>query len=112
MNATVGADSEGEEDVADVEEALAKLDPGDEGSNRLRRRLLLRRFWKGAFGFWGRGKSQCRLALCQAGDAGADGSVPRRRSSRRRGARASSASIAANNFSATHADGSPTVSLR
>jgi hypothetical protein len=38
MNATVGADSEREEDVADVEEALAKLDPGDDDSNRLRRR--------------------------------------------------------------------------
>jgi putative ATP-binding cassette transporter len=63
MNATVGADSEGEEDVADVEEALAKLDPGDEGSNRLRRRLLLRRFWKGAFGFWGRGGDRLSLLL-------------------------------------------------
>ena len=48
MNATVAADSEHEENVADVDEALANLDPDDEDSNRLRRRLLLRRFWKGA----------------------------------------------------------------
>jgi ABC-type uncharacterized transport system fused permease/ATPase subunit len=34
---------------------IESLEPSDQGSNRLRRRLLLRRFWRGAIGFWGAG---------------------------------------------------------
>ena len=35
-----------------VDEVVSLLERKDEGSNRLRRHLLLQRFWKGATGFW------------------------------------------------------------
>ena len=44
---------QGQETARVVEQASATLDPSDEGTNRLRRHLLLRRFWRGAAGFWG-----------------------------------------------------------
>src|SRR5262245_42831957 len=36
----------------DLNEAIVELDPQDESSNKIKRRLLLRRFWQSAFGFW------------------------------------------------------------
>jgi vitamin B12/bleomycin/antimicrobial peptide transport system ATP-binding/permease protein len=37
----------------DIETTIADLRPDDPASNRLRRRLLLRRFWRSARSFWG-----------------------------------------------------------
>jgi vitamin B12/bleomycin/antimicrobial peptide transport system ATP-binding/permease protein len=37
----------------DVDETIVSLDPDSGITERLRRRLLLRRFWQGAAGFWG-----------------------------------------------------------
>ena len=37
----------------DIDQTIVDLDPRDETSDRLRRRLLLRRFWQSATGFWG-----------------------------------------------------------
>ena len=50
----------------DADEAIADLDPGDEEANRRRRRLLLRRFWKSALGFWRRGGDRLSWALSAA----------------------------------------------
>ena len=36
----------------DLDEKIVELDPNSEEANRLRRRLLLRRFWQSATGFW------------------------------------------------------------
>ena len=36
----------------DLNEVIVELDPQDESSNKIKRRLLLRRFWQSAFGFW------------------------------------------------------------
>jgi vitamin B12/bleomycin/antimicrobial peptide transport system ATP-binding/permease protein len=36
----------------DLNEVIVELDPQDESANKVRRRLLLRRFWQSAFGFW------------------------------------------------------------
>ncbi|HKA82032.1 MAG TPA: ABC transporter ATP-binding protein/permease [Xanthobacteraceae bacterium] len=59
MNSTTRAGDSQRDDVQEeVEEALADLDQhdkDDEDSKRLRRRLLLRFFWRSARGFWGRG---------------------------------------------------------
>ena len=53
MNATTPAAGEqSEDDSEDIETKIADL-PADEASNRLRRRLLLARFWRSARGFWG-----------------------------------------------------------
>ena len=53
MNATTPAAGEqSEHDSEDIETKIADL-PADEASNRLRRRLLLARFWRSARGFWG-----------------------------------------------------------
>ena len=53
MNATTpAADDQPEDDSDDIESKIADL-PADEASNRLRRRLLLGRFWRSARGFWG-----------------------------------------------------------
>ena len=53
MNATTPAAGEQpEDDSEDIETKIADL-PADEASNRLRRRLLLARFWRSARGFWG-----------------------------------------------------------
>jgi putative ATP-binding cassette transporter len=41
---------------ADVDETIASLDPDSGISNQVRRRLLLRRFWQSAAGFWSAGK--------------------------------------------------------
>src|SRR5262247_1396727 len=58
MNSTTRAGDSQRDDVQEeVEEALADLDQhdkDDEDSKRLRRRLLLRFFWRSALGFWGR----------------------------------------------------------
>jgi putative ATP-binding cassette transporter len=52
MNATTPAAGEqSEDDSEDIETKIADL-PADEASNRLRRRLLLARFWRSARGFW------------------------------------------------------------
>jgi vitamin B12/bleomycin/antimicrobial peptide transport system ATP-binding/permease protein len=55
MDATTPAGDDREEDAEDIEEAIADLALDDEASNRLRRRLLLRRFWRSARGFWSSG---------------------------------------------------------
>jgi vitamin B12/bleomycin/antimicrobial peptide transport system ATP-binding/permease protein len=55
MDAATLAGDDREEDPEDIEEAIADLALDDEASNRLRRRLLLRRFWRSARGFWGSG---------------------------------------------------------
>ena len=53
MNATTPAAGEQpEDDSEDIETKIADL-PADEASNRLRRRLLLARFWRSARDFWG-----------------------------------------------------------
>ena len=52
MNATTPAAGEqSEDDSEDIETKIADL-PADEASNRLRRRLLLGRFWLSTQGFW------------------------------------------------------------
>ena len=45
-------DFEDRENIKDVPRTTPALEQGDRGSNPLKRRLLLRRFWKGASGFW------------------------------------------------------------
>jgi putative ATP-binding cassette transporter len=56
MDATTPAgDDQREDDTDDIEGRIADLALDDEASNRLRRRLLLRRFWRSARGFWGSG---------------------------------------------------------
>jgi putative ATP-binding cassette transporter len=42
-------------DEQDINETIVELDPNSEEGKKLRRRLLLRRFWRSATGFW-RGK--------------------------------------------------------
>src|SRR5215470_8804707 len=42
----------------DLNEAIVDLDPQHESSNRIKRRLLLRRFWQSAFGFWSNVRGQ------------------------------------------------------
>src|SRR4051794_12305987 len=52
MDATTPAAGEQpEDDSEDIESKIANL-PADEASNRLRRRLLLARFWRSAPAFW------------------------------------------------------------
>src|SRR5437879_3893795 len=41
------------QDGPELNEVIVDLDPSDETSNKLRRRLLLRRFWQSARSFWG-----------------------------------------------------------
>jgi putative ATP-binding cassette transporter len=41
------------QDVPDIDEMIVDIDPHSEEGKRLRRRLLLRRFWQSAAGFWG-----------------------------------------------------------
>jgi vitamin B12/bleomycin/antimicrobial peptide transport system ATP-binding/permease protein len=56
MDATTPTgDDQREDDTDDIEGRIADLALDDEASNRLRRRLLLRRFWRSARGFWGSG---------------------------------------------------------
>jgi putative ATP-binding cassette transporter len=52
MSATA-TDDQREEIPPEVDEAIVNLDPSNEETNRLRRRLLLRRFWKSALQFYG-----------------------------------------------------------
>ena len=56
MDATTPAgDDQRQDDTDDIEGRIADLALDDEASNRLRRRLLLRRFWRSARRFWGSG---------------------------------------------------------
>ena len=56
MDATTPAgEDQRQDDTDDIEGRIADLALDDEASNRLRRRLLLRRFWRSARGFWGSG---------------------------------------------------------
>jgi vitamin B12/bleomycin/antimicrobial peptide transport system ATP-binding/permease protein len=41
------------QDAPDIDEMIVEIDPHSEEGKRLRRRLLLRRFWQSAAGFWG-----------------------------------------------------------
>jgi putative ATP-binding cassette transporter len=36
----------------DIDEQIVDLDPGGDAANQVRRRLLLRRFWQSAAGYW------------------------------------------------------------
>ena len=40
----------------DLDQTIVDLDPHERGWKRLRRRLLLRRFWQSAAGFWRSGR--------------------------------------------------------
>ena len=44
----------------DLNEVIVDLDPNDENSNKVKRRLLLRRFWQSAFGFWSKTRGERR----------------------------------------------------
>ena len=44
----------------DLNEVIVDLDPSDENSNKIKRRLLLRRFWQSAFGFWSKTRGERR----------------------------------------------------
>src|SRR5882724_5920150 len=44
----------------DLNEAIVDLDPNHENSNKVKRRLLLRRFWQSAFGFWSKTRGERR----------------------------------------------------
>ncbi len=50
--ATKAQPAEGRHDDPDVDQTIVDLDPDDEISQNLRRRLLLRRFWQSAASFW------------------------------------------------------------
>src|SRR5262245_32556566 len=47
-------------DEEDINEVIVDLDPNDENSNKVKRQLLLRRFWQSAFGFWSRTRGERR----------------------------------------------------
>jgi vitamin B12/bleomycin/antimicrobial peptide transport system ATP-binding/permease protein len=53
MDATPAGGEQRDDETDDIETTIADLGPDDPASNRLRRRLLLRRFWRSARGFWG-----------------------------------------------------------
>src|SRR5258705_3876740 len=64
MDATTPAgDDQREDDTDDIEGRIADLALDDEASKRLRRRLLLRRFWRSARGFWGSGDDRLSWVL-------------------------------------------------
>jgi putative ATP-binding cassette transporter len=42
----------------DLNEVIVDLDPQDASANKVKRRLLLRRFWQSAFGFWSNVRGQ------------------------------------------------------
>src|SRR5262245_11130454 len=42
----------------DLNAVIVDLDPQHDSSNRIKRRLLLRRFWQSAFGFWSNARGQ------------------------------------------------------
>src|SRR5262245_49973606 len=44
----------------DLNEVIVDLDPNDENSNKIKRRLLVRRFWQSAFGFWSKTRGERR----------------------------------------------------
>jgi vitamin B12/bleomycin/antimicrobial peptide transport system ATP-binding/permease protein len=44
--------SDGRHEEPDVDQTIVDLDPDDTRSQKLRRKLLLRRFWQSALGFW------------------------------------------------------------
>jgi vitamin B12/bleomycin/antimicrobial peptide transport system ATP-binding/permease protein len=47
----------------DINEVIVDLDPSDENSNKIKRRLLVRRFWQSAFGFWSKRRGERRAWL-------------------------------------------------
>src|SRR5204863_3889808 len=47
-------------DKKDLNEVIVDLDPSHENSNKIKRRLLLRRFWQSAFGFWSKIRGERR----------------------------------------------------
>jgi vitamin B12/bleomycin/antimicrobial peptide transport system ATP-binding/permease protein len=53
-------------DRSDIDQTIVDLDPEDQRSDKLRRRLLLRRFWESAASFW-RGKGRRASWLLTAG---------------------------------------------
>ena len=56
-------DFEDRENIKDVPRTTPALEQADRGSNPLKRRLLLRRFWKSASGFWLKGGGRLSWAL-------------------------------------------------
>lgn len=49
---------------SDLNESIVTLDPGNERDERLRRRLLLRRFWRSATRFWSEADKRVAWLLC------------------------------------------------
>src|SRR5262245_6256188 len=47
----------------DLNGVIVDLDPNDKDSNKIKRRLLVRRFWQSAFGFWSRARGERRAWL-------------------------------------------------
>jgi putative ATP-binding cassette transporter len=56
-------DFEDRENIKDVPRTTPALEQADRGANPLKRRLLLRRFWKSASGFWLKGGGRLSWAL-------------------------------------------------
>jgi hypothetical protein len=52
MKSKVEKASDRRHDDPDVDQTIVDLDPDDTRSQKLRRKLLLRRFWQSALGFW------------------------------------------------------------
>jgi hypothetical protein len=53
MNAKQQGGPRQSQSAPDVDETIVSLDPDSGITDQLRRRLLLRRFWQSAAGFWG-----------------------------------------------------------
>jgi vitamin B12/bleomycin/antimicrobial peptide transport system ATP-binding/permease protein len=54
---------EDRENIKGARRATSALEQADRGANPLKRRLLLRRFWKGATGFWLKGGGRLSWVL-------------------------------------------------
>src|SRR5262252_9125138 len=52
--------SKDDQSKEDINEVIVDLDPNDEDSDKVKRRLLLRRFWQSTFGFWSRTRGERR----------------------------------------------------
>src|SRR5215470_16681694 len=52
--------SKDDQSKEDINEVIVDLDPNDEDSDKVKRRLLVRRFWQSALGFWSRARGERR----------------------------------------------------
>jgi putative ATP-binding cassette transporter len=65
MSTSVQAEeSRGKEPIRDLEDAIATLEPDDDTTRRAKRRVLLRRFWQTAHGYWGKDGARLSWLLC------------------------------------------------